>query len=632
MLVAFSHNSHSQILRALKNHVKATAEQKAKEKINQGIDKAIDSIGSKKNKNKPVKSEPITEKTNADNGAAVTASVKTSGPEPTEQHEEGFIEFALSQTQLYPGNGLEVKGSSGVFEKLNKIEIFLIRENTTIVTKQIPLDKDGKFAVWFYAPKETGTYTIKAISSDKKAEKVEEFEVVDWVEIDRIGFENEEKVKRLETQFDKKMEAVLKEVSTKEATELKEKIKQIKDGITTVKKFYADMRQHLPLVVKDLNNGKSIPPHINDNISKLGEVLEENEKETQRLLDPIEAKQAPATICESFAAANETCAAMSLALCFTNPAGLIKKVVNTAKNIFLNYGPAFAGSVANDRTKAEPFTGDLKKTAAKWGVSMGWGQAFTDDNPLESAAGRFGFGLDAAQVAIGVAMRKYCNELKGYADQVYKCIYRNSRGEIWWSYEYTSRAELILRFPKSSGQGKIVNMQGVLEGNIMKYKFYQNVKVEDDFEKESKGRVIVKEWKVVNPPYIPFCVAEMDKGGFGAVARAGLPGVFGFVINAAYDKDAGTIRLNMVNEANNTNMETKVLFVVPVPIPLFRVQSFPINDPFKTINAVIKRYGEYQMKTAADKLSFGEKKTFRVGSATEPIEQSVELTLKLDQQ
>jgi hypothetical protein len=77
----------------------------------------------------------------------------------------------------------------------------------------------------------------------------------------------------------------------------------------------------------------------------------------------------------------------------------------------------------------------------------------------------------------------------------------------------------------------------------------------------------------------------------------------------------------------------RVLFCVPVPLPLFSIQDFPIEKCKKTMDAVIRRYGEYKVEEKkGGGLSFAGSGIHHAGGKGTEIETTVNLSINAKQE
>jgi hypothetical protein len=234
-------------------------------------------------------------------------------------------------------------------------------------------------------------------------------------------------------------------------------------------------------------------------------------------------------------------------------------------------------------------------------------------------------------------LKKYCGIMTGTVKHDYKITFRNKDMETWWQYSYSTEAAISLRYPKDKASGKTIKMKGNIEGNGTKFNFFQDITKEDGWKQQQQGRmkIIVIPLITIEPVAVPFATSQYDKAGFGAIARGiATPAYFNIPVDAVFNRDAGTIQL-FLNEALidfSKLVTNKVLFVAPVPLPLFRVQSFPVAKVRKTMNAVIKRSNGYKVTDNKGMLSFSDKGQFKAGTVGTDIEQEVNVSIRVKQE
>jgi hypothetical protein len=542
-----------------------------------------------------------------------------------ETSNEGFIELQLSSPNVFIGGMLTITGVSGNVGNLNQVDLTITGEGSS-ETYIAHLDQTGTFAVRWFANGKPGKYQVVAWSSDKKSSKKADF----TVELDEMTSDNIEINKKLLNTLKQHTDQARLSLTPEDATETNDQLEKITKKIEQIEKIFLKINEAGAQLSKAIHAGGLLSENTAINISQLNEALQEHVSNTQKLLDNINHKTGEYTICDTLVMVNETCAAFSTATNFLGKFGqvadniTIDKIVPTTAAKINSLLPVKSGTKSLTADEDVAFAAKALAAAAKDGKGI-----FEGTGPL-------GIAGDLTQLYAGKFMKTYCNSIEGKINHDYKVDIRNKNRETWWKYGYTTEAVLTLHYPKTNNVGKIVQMKGHIEGNATHFDFYQNMAIEDEFIEKSKGRVIMHSIHVRRPESAPFASSAVDKAGFGMMARAlATPSYFNLPVDATYDKNAGTIRLFMTDGGIDFSplVKNRVLFIAPVPLPLFHVEDFPINKAKDTINAVIKRYGEYKVVTGSDdSLSFSGKGTHHMGDPSSEMETTVHLNVEAKQQ
>src|SRR5687767_11512081 len=179
----------AQILKRIGSDIKNTAEHKARQKINQQVDKTLDSIVAKPQKQKN-KKENSGSGTQTQPASHPSSTIKSTGSGPSVNQEtgdemsigEGFVKLYVSANEVFTGGTIVLTGNSVKYNQLNEVKIEIrgpLPDNKTL--KLLP---DGSFTGDWQA-EQSGEYTITAKSSDGKSFQsakinVLEMELTDW--------------------------------------------------------------------------------------------------------------------------------------------------------------------------------------------------------------------------------------------------------------------------------------------------------------------------------------------------------------------------------------------------------------------------------------------------------------------
>ncbi len=621
-------NGKSQLFKKIKTAVVSGASNAVQGKAYSEADKAVNKVLTPNKKTTPEKPTPQAtekpqEKTSTPTPVNGSSSSKTDTP--AKQTGDGFLDAAVSSKSIFIGGTLFFTGQSGVYEKVNSIEI-LISSGTNPQSFTVPLAKDGKFNAKWIANGPAGNYTATVYSSDKKTSKALSFTVSGLNDLNDMATESITITKKIVAQIEKRVAVAKPDLSSKDGADMDKKLADGKQQANTLLDAFEKINTAGKTFSSSAKQGEVLPPSMSHNLSALKNELSSYNTSSQVLLDNIEHRTNPYTICETLVMVSEACAALSTATNFS------AKATGILKNIFMDKVIPFTASGMNDLA---PNLSKMSSDKLALGVKY-LGAAHLDLEGLNTGMGKLGIAGDLAQFAANILLKKYCGVFEGDVSHSYDVDFRNTDGVTWWKYGYKTGAKIYLRYPKSKGNGKIVNMKGHIEGNATSFSFYQNIKAEDGFYETTKGHAVVKQMAVLTPFTIPFVSAEADKLGFGMMARAvATPAYFCLPIDAIYDRDAQTIRIVMTEGGIDFTelVKHRVLFCVPVPLPLFRIQDFPIEKCKKTMDAVIRRYGEYKVvETKGGGLSFGGSGVHHAGDKHSETETTVNLTISAKQE
>lgn len=621
VLLSVSCLCNAQLLKRIGNSIKQKAEQKVKSEADKAVDKTLDKGIEKATVKKEKQTEtpeqptppPTIEKEN-------TAPPVNAEPTAATSDSEGFIEMQLSTSVIFTGGTLLITGKTGTYATLNKTDL-VISGPASANTYPILLDKEGNFSVTWVAPATAGKYKATAAGSDKKATKEIEFTVEYLDELDEMATENIFVTNKLLEVLSKRVDESKRDLSSKHAGEADKKMKELAGKADKLKGAFAKINEAGRIFANAATKGAVLPKNLSANLSELKGKLQEHKDNSQQILKNIEHNAAAYTICETLEMVSEACAAFSTATNFTG------KISSVIKNLALDKAVPAAATALNEYA----FDKKVPNEAVVPGIKF-FTAASQDFDGLISGAGPMGLAGDMAQLFSNILLKEYCSSFEGEVSQQYTVDFRNINSVTWWKYGYATKAKITLRYPKNKGSGSTIQMKGHIEGNAVKFSFYQNVSAADEIQSITKNHVPLVQVAVVGPAAVPFATSTADAAGFGMMARAvATPSYFNLPVDAVYNKETETIRLFLTDGGIDFTpmVRYRVLFCSPIPLPIFKVQEFPINKARLTMNAVIKRYGEYKMM-ADNKggLSFSGTNTHHAGTSSSDTETKVILTIK----
>lgn len=625
----------AQLLKQIGAEIKNRVENKVIQKAGEAAEKGIDSLGSKaKKKRRKGKDEnatavtaqngtvaaedPSTENGPAENGAAAEAEEMTV--------KDGFISVEVSAKRVFAGGMLTISGESGKYKNLTSVEVTVKGPNTSI-RKIVTLSADGKYSCTWNAAGYTGDFVITVKSSDGKATESVTITVYEIEGLDDIADELQKQTAAAAKKLEDAVKQVKPLLSSKDAEDLDKKLAAVKEKIDGLDKTYNSIGKACKELTKAAKKGTDIPVTLSQNLSEINNEIDAQSKRLTAFQKVTNHKPFDNTVCEYLVMINEACAAFSTATNFH-----VKSVGALLKNISLDKVSPNVATPLNKIERGGMGLGDAMKEPAKLFFT-----AQFDAESVLTKLGTAGFVGDIITFVTDYLLKKYCGIMTGTVKHDYKITFRNAEMETWWQYSYSTEAAVSLRYPKDKGSGRIVKMKGNIEGNATKFGFFQDITKEDGWKEQQQGhmKIVVIPLITVKPVAVPFATSQYDKLGFGAIARGlATPAYFNIPVDAVYNRDAGTIQL-FLNEALidfTPLVKNKVLFVVPVPLPMFRVQSFPIEKVRKTMNGVIKRSNGYKVTDNKGMLSFSDKGQFKAGTIGTDIEQEVNVSISVKQE
>ena len=622
----------AQILKKIANRIKDDAAWRVSNKIDNEIRKGVDSLfempKKMKGKNTTKASTEEIDKNNTANKQPKnedTAGNNTMAA-PTEKEmkpTDGFITLVLSANTIFTGGTILINGESVKYKNLNQVEITVSGPSTNNI-KNVSLAEDGKYRTGWIAADRAGEYTVTVKSSDKKARQTLKLTVYTLADLGNLCDKN---IAEVDKAFDKLKNSAAKVadgISPKDKAELEKKIADVKDKVDNVLKLYKDLNKAGKETAQLAKSGKRLPHGLAGNLSTLNDNLADQSEQLKALEKIAEHEPLDNTVCEYIVILNEACAA------FQTVTNLWSRSIFTIlANIATDKAaPAIAGGINDAGVGIEaPNDFPLKEMTKIYATSK------VDAESLSTKLGKAGIAADLAQFALDVLLKIYCGVFKGTFTHDYNIEFRNNDGENWWTYGADIKAILFLRYPKDNNNGGIIKMKGNLEGNAIKFNFWQDIAKENDFHAVSKGKIIVVPIKTFTPLSVSLATSERDILGFGAIARGlATPAYFNIPIDAEYDVDAKKIKI-FVNDAfidfsNLVANQFVFLMVGQDLIPYPKKMDFPIHKAKTTINGIFISFKEFDVvKDSKGNESFKGKGTRHIGDKTSIRETNLNFTL-----
>lgn len=669
LIIGFqNYTADAQILKRIKDGLKSNAENKATDKVNEKINQGIDSLltprSNKKkggnnnadnvdttlsNNSNPIPNYGVaagntadTDSTNTYNISADTSgSGNSNSGTPTTQ--DGYISLKTSANTTFPGASIIISGESVMYGNFKSVGLTIQGPYTddakpvavggyTKQSKQISLDKDGKFSITWNVGGNDGQFILTATSSDGKATTRKSVIVNSWPDMGDIADSNIEQTKKAYDKLVKRVDEVKPNVSSADAANLDKEMTDVKDKKDAAITLFTSLNDATKKLGSLIAKGKVLLPNLSANLSELNKTLSAQASDMARIDEFTNHEPSDNTICEYLVMVNEACAAFST---FSNLYGTT--MVGCVTNIVTDKGvPAAMGAAGETQGNNIGSAVDPDKEAVSKEGGKLYATALVDAKSLSSKMGVAGLAGDLIQTVSSYFLRKYCGVYEGTVKHDYTVIFRNADHKIWWKYGVEMEATFSLRYPKGK-TGRIIKMKGNIEGNATKFTFFADAKeaVKDEMQGRDKyvEVIVLKDFL---PPAIPFATSQHDKMGFGGVARAIVtPAYFNIPVDADYDLDGEKIKL-FINPALvdfSPIVENRELYMVLAVLPLVRWMEYPIFKAQQMIKGSFKEKNEFSMsggKTANPKCI--EKVTRHIGKETDAFEIFLNTTFAIQKQ
>jgi hypothetical protein len=635
-----------QIFKNLTDAVKDNLEFKAQDKLNQQINKGIDSLtkthAKKNGKHTTDATNSAAGSVNSDSVPAVADSpdpdaggnASSSGApaaDPSGQ-QDGFISVSYSALSTFPGGMIVISGESAMYGKFTTVGLIIKGPYTedenpkpvggfTKQAKQISLDKDGKFSTSWNVGGIDGEYIVTVTSSDGKVSKTQKIRVNSWPDMGDMADSNIEQTNKAYDKLVKKVEDVKPGISTKDAADLDKQMDKVKDKKDAAITLYTSINDAAKKLGVFIGKGKTLSPNLSANLSKLNNTLSSQASDMARMDEFTNHEPSENTICEILAMVNEACAAFST---FTNIYGATLE--EGLQNIVLDKAVPTATGTSVETAGAQTGNAvDPDKEAVTKESSKLFATSYMDAKSLTTKLGPAGLVGDLVQSVNSYFLRKYCGLYEGTIKHDYTVIFRNSDHEIWWKYGVVMEATFSLRYPKGKSQGNTIKMKGNIEGNATKFTFFADSKAAVKDELQGRDNYVdVLVLKDFLPVAVPFSTSQNDKMGFGAAARAiATPAYFNIPVDVEYDLNGEKVKF-FINPALidfTDAVENRELFIVNAVLPMVRWQSYPIFKAQQMIKGSFKEKNEFPMtggKTANPQCV--DKVTRHIGKESDPFE------------
>ena len=444
--------------------------------------------------------------------------------------QEGLpITVKVITTVSYVDGAVELAGISNSLDgEPGKISIEIIKPKGGTDYLNTRADKKtGAYSVK-YTPKEIGVHKIIAYAPDKAIKATATFTTTAELDmadqLDEVDEAANKTLIELESGVNKIVASVAQADDVSKAKQKLEKVKQsVKEFTTAWGKIKESIKTLQDLAKKHPEIRAIAAPQLgllSSQAIQSSDIL----KQVQKDLGSRESQGGDD--CLKFYRVSEGCAAFS-----TTMNVLSGGIINIGKAIFVDkVWPKIAESaVPKQFTSGETFA---YTQAGKLGLSA------LDDMKSISSKG-FGAGMvgDLFQFVSNELFKKYCTEYKGPISGSYMMEFTNN-GKMYMRYKITYEGKISLFAQKNKLKNDgIPKLSGYIEGNSTNMEF-----TDDVWAVEDKSEWDEVKYQRIPAPIVPMNVSEKDPG-FGAAARAGIPGAFYFPLEAQMVQEKMVVKL-----------------------------------------------------------------------------------------
>lgn len=493
-----------------------------------------------------------------------------------QERTEGLpITVKVITTVSYKDGAVEIAGISNSLDgEPGKISIEIIKPNGGTDQLSTRADKTTGAYTVKYTPKEIGKHNIIATAADKVIKATTSFTTTTEVDmLDKLNEVDAAANETLET-LDGAIEEIVSAVAqSDDVTKAKQKVETVKQSVKEFTAAWAKIKD----AIKTLQDLSKKHPEIRAIAApQLGMLSSQAEQSTDILKqvqkDLGSRESQGGDDCLKFYRVSEGCAAFS-----TTMNVLSGGIINIGKAIFIDkVWPKIAESGVPKEFGAG---GTLAYTqAGKLGLSA------LDDMKSITSKG-FGAGMvgDLFQFVSNELFKKYCTEYKGPISGSYTLEFKN-QGKTYMRYKITYEGKISLFAQKNKLKNDgIPKLSGYIEGNSTKMEF-----TDDIWAVENKSEWDEVKYQRIPAPIIPLNVSEKDPG-FGAAARAGIPGAFYFPLEAQMVQEKMVIKLMPALAEFSPLFVNRTLVVARAKTGAKNLAGSVFNYPLTTARFILTR-------------------------------------------
>jgi hypothetical protein len=459
---------------------------------------------------------------------AINIIISVAGVAQPPGRTEGLpITLKVNTSVNLPGGAVELSGISNTMDKdPGQISIDIKTPSGTTDNVKARADVTTHNYLVKYTCKAVGKYTATAYASDKKQTATAAFSVtgISSVTDEFKNFEKEKEkaVQALETAVDG---AVANAGTGDDASKAKEKIAALKTEITSFDKSTGDLTAAMGDVMQLIGTHPEINEMAAPDLGKLASELDEKTADLKQAEKNLNESKNESDICQRFYQVGEACAAFSTVMNLAS--GGLKDI---AKSIFIDkVWPLIEQKIASKFSSAEHL---LFQQGGKAGLTATGGFDELSTNGFKA-----GVAGDVSQYVSQELFKKYCTEFKGPVSGTYEVETKNE-GKTYMKYTLTYEGMMSVYGKTTTVKnGAAPKLSGYFEGNVTAMDFTDDVWAVE--KKEDWDEI---KYERIPAPVAPFNASDKDPG-FGAAARAALPGAFYFPLQAQMTQGKMIVKL-----------------------------------------------------------------------------------------
>lgn len=431
----------------------------------------------------------------------------------------------------------------------------------------------GKYSMK-YTPKALGTYNITAFASDKKQSATTTFEVsADIAVTETFKSFDAAKAKSLSLLETSLNAAIAPIAPSEDIAKTKEKIQKVKQKIKEFDDSWSKMKDALKSVQELAKRHPEIKKLVAPSLGKLSSQLQESSDVLNQVEKDLGSSKANSyDECGKIYAVGEACALYSTVMNVAS-GGILK----IAASIFIDKAwPKIAENMKNVKTYSDNdkfvFT-----QAGKTGLT-----AMDGLTAIQNKSFGAGMAGDLVQYVSNTLFSKLCAEYKGPLSGDYTLEFKN-QGKTYMKYKLTFEGKASVYCRKDNLKVTMPKLNGYLEGNVTKMEF-----TDDVWAVEDKSDWDEIKYERIPAPVIPMSTSENDPG-FGAVARAAVPGSFYFPLQAQIVQGKMVVKLMPAMSEFTEAFANRTVMVVRAKAKPYNIDGATFHYPITTARFILTR-------------------------------------------
>lgn len=476
------------------------------------------------------------------------------------------ITVKLNTSISFKDGSVELSGvSNSIDDEPGQVHIEIIKPGGGTDNLTARADKEtGEYFIK-YTPVAMGEYKVTAYAADKKQTAKTTFTVSAEFDAEKMLDSFDDAKNKAMSSIESSLNALAPELTPEHETKTKQEVQKIKQKLKDFDGSWDKLKKSLT----DLQVLAKKFPEINSIAAPQLGLLSSKLQESSDMLKQVEknlgtSKSNQSDICNKFYQVGEACALFSTGMNLASGG-----IIAICKSIFIDkVWPKIAEIVAPKKfDNNDKF---LFTQSGKTGLS-----ALDDLSSLKS--GSFGAGMagDFVQYISSELFSAYCTEYKGPISGDY-AVELSNEGKMYLRYKLYYEGKASLYCLKEKAKGTLPKLSGFIEGNVVKIEF-----TDDVWAVEDKSTWDEIKNQRIPAPVMPFNTSEKDPG-FGAAARAAMPGAFYFPLQGQIVQENMVIKLMPALSDFTSLFANRTVVVVKAKQSPYNVDGavfqYPINN------------------------------------------------------